>query len=77
MRELQNVIERMMNYVHSNELTVDLMPADIIQRRRTSDFTDEFESPKDIEHQLLTKMLGMKLFKKETAIRMKVSRTML
>ncbi len=76
-RELQNVIERMMNYVTTDELTADLIPAEILQNQQTPEVSYDMESMKDIEFQILKKMVTMGLSKKEMAQKMKIARSSL
>ncbi len=76
-RELQNVIERMMHYVTTDELTMDLIPPEILQNQKSLDMHYNLEAPKDIEYQILKKMLGMNLSKKEMAQKMKIARSSL
>lgn len=76
-RELQNVIERMMNYTGSNQLTMDLIPSEIIEHQQHIDILYKAESMKDIEYQMLVKMLSMNLSKKEIAQKMKIARSSL
>jgi len=76
-RELQNIIERMMNYANTDELTVDLMPSEILQNQHLFEVNYDINSPKDIEYQILVKMLGTNLSKKEIAQKMKIARSSL
>jgi transcriptional regulator with PAS, ATPase and Fis domain len=76
-RELQNIIERMMNYVTTDELTVDLIPPEILQDHKSVDIPYNLEAPKDIEYQILKKMLSMNLSKKDMAQKMKIARSSL
>jgi transcriptional regulator with PAS, ATPase and Fis domain len=76
-RELQNTIERMINYVESDKLSADLIPKEITQNQRSFDTQGELESLKDIEYKMLSNMLNKNLSKKEIAKKMKISRTTL
>ena len=77
-RELQNIIERMMNYVATDELTADLIPAEIHQDKQAWEADmGSMESLKDMECQMLKKMLSMKLSKKEIAKKMNIARSSL
>ena len=76
-RELQNVIERMMNYVTHDELTVDLIPHEILHNQMPQEAGQNLESLKDMEYQMLKKMLNMNLSKKEIAKKMKIARSSL
>ena len=78
-RELQNVIERMINVVHTDELTVDLLPSEILQSQNESrPLVDaEVELPRDIEKQAIQKLIQAGLSKKEIARKMDMSRSTL
>jgi PAS domain S-box-containing protein len=76
-RELQNVIERMINIVHTDELTVDLIPSEILYGSPRPEILPEMESPRDMERQILEKMVHAKLPKKEIARRMQMARSTL
>lgn len=74
-RELQNVIERMMNFVKDGMLTADLIPAEITRRAdRASRVPDSFKS---FEQNMLKEMLDSKMTMTEIAGRMGVSRSTL
>ena len=77
-RELQNIIERMMNFSHNGELTVDLIPEDILRfQPPISNVGQEFEPAKDLERQMLEKMVRMKISKNEIMKKLKISRSTL
>jgi PAS domain S-box-containing protein len=76
-RELQNVIERMMNVVHTDELTVDLIPSEILHSSPRPEVLTVVESPRDMERQILEKMVRARLPKKEIARRMQMARSTL
>jgi DNA-binding NtrC family response regulator len=76
-RELQNVIERMMNIVHTDELTVDLIPSEVLHGPLRADIPPEVESPRDRERQILEKLVHARLPKKEIARRMQMARSTL
>jgi PAS domain S-box-containing protein len=76
-RELQNVIERMMNIVHTDELTVDLIPSEVLQGPSRADILPEVESPRDMERQILEKMVQSGIPRKEIARRMQMARSTL
>ncbi len=77
-RELQNVIERMMNYSQTNELTADLIPEEIFHfQKQTPLISEEFEATKDIERQMIVKMLHLKMSKSEIIKKLKISRSTL
>ena len=76
-RELQNVIERMLTLAHTNELTVDLIPAGILRPHSPEFKEEDFESPKDMERRMIIKLLSMNISKREIAQRLKIGRTTL
>ncbi len=76
-RELQNVIERMMNFAPKNELTYNLMPQDIIKSKRMPDNLDALESPEEKEKKIVQKMLDLKFNKMQIAERLNISRATL
>jgi len=77
-RELQNVIERMMNFSQTNELTADLIPEEILHFKKTiSVVSEEFEAAKDIERQMIAKMLHLNMSKSEIIKKLKISRSTL
>ncbi len=76
-RELQNVVERMMNMARGRQLTMDLLPVDMLHSHRTVEPKTDIESPQDFERHLLTKMINMNLSKSEMARRMNITRATL
>ena len=77
-RELQNVIERMMSFCQTNELTADLIPEEILQFTEPSSGVSEgFEAAKDIERQMISKMLQMNMSKSDIIKKLKISRSTL
>ena len=77
-RELQNVIERMLNLTVSSRLTADLIPAKILKAEQGGDELDHLLGVSGgNELQLIRKMLQMNLSKKEIARRLKMGRTTL
>ena len=77
-RELQNIIERMMNFSHNGELTADLIPEDILRfQPPLLNVGEEFEAAKDLERQMLEKMVRMKISKNEIMKKLKISRSTL
>lgn len=76
-RELQNVIERMLNLTVSNHLSADLIPAKILHRDTADEFELFLSSPGERESQLIEKMLKLNLPKKEIARKLKIGRTTL
>jgi transcriptional regulator with PAS, ATPase and Fis domain len=76
-RELQNIIERMINVVHTDELTVDLIPSEVLHGPSRVEVLPREESPRDRERQILEKMVQSGLSKKEIALRMQMARSTL
>jgi len=76
-RELQNVIERMINLCQSDELTINLIPHDITENRQQAFGREEFKSPKYFERETIAKMLEANLSKSEIAKKMEMTRTTL
>ncbi len=76
-RELQNVIERMMNYVRGHELTVDLIPSEIVNFSHYPEYSAGLESPDEAERKILVKMISMKFRKNRMAEQMQISRATL
>ncbi|PKN20333.1 MAG: sigma-54-dependent Fis family transcriptional regulator [Deltaproteobacteria bacterium HGW-Deltaproteobacteria-6] len=72
-RELQNVMERMLNFARSDELTADLIPEEI---RPTSagHRLEPIMTSREFERQAIQKMLSNKLKKAEIARKMGISR---
>ncbi|HLZ20205.1 MAG TPA: helix-turn-helix domain-containing protein, partial [Smithellaceae bacterium] len=60
-----------------DELTADLIPAEILQNQQTPEVSYDMDSMKDIEFQILKKMVAMGLSKKEMAQKMKIARSSL
>jgi transcriptional regulator with PAS, ATPase and Fis domain len=73
-RELQNIIERMMNNAHSHELTYELIPEEITNFTKTSKTDDIVESPKETERKTILKLLHLKFPKNVIAQKMNMSR---
>ncbi|MRR15533.1 MAG: sigma-54-dependent Fis family transcriptional regulator [Deltaproteobacteria bacterium] len=77
-RELQNVIERMMNYSQTSELTADLVPEEMLHFQKPPlPAGEEFEAAKDIERQMIARMLHLNLSKSEMIKKLKISRSTL
>ena len=76
-RELQNVIERMMNFARSNELTYDLIPGEIIKTKTIPDPMSDMESPEENEKKMIIKMLDLNFHKMKIAGKLNVSRATL
>ncbi len=76
-RELQNVIERMMNMAPSNVLTVALVPPEIMENRHPVFHAQEIVSPKDHERELIERMVRSGMPKREIATKLKIARSTL
>jgi len=76
-RELQNVIERMMNFATTREITAEHIPPEITHTKRKPDLNVDFESPRQLEQEMITKMLRMEIPKNKIAKALHVSRTTL
>ena len=76
-RELQNVIERMMNMAPSNVLTAALVPPEIMENRHLVFTTQEIVSPKDHERELIERMVRSEMPKREIARKLKIARSTL
>jgi len=76
-RELQNVVERMVNYADADQLAVDLIPPEIIDTRRIRKKSLDLESPEDKEKRLIRYMLTLNLSKHHIADQLDMSRATL
>ena len=76
-RELQNVIERMMNFTRSDELTYNLLPGELVNTRSTPDQLGDMESPEEKEKKVIIKMLNLHYNKIDIAEKLNVSRATL
>jgi len=76
-RELQNVVERMMSYARSNELTGDLIPAEVLQAGNILQPLGDMESPREKERKLIERMLELDFDKMMIAEKLNVSRATL
>jgi sigma-54 dependent transcriptional regulator, acetoin dehydrogenase operon transcriptional activator AcoR len=76
-RELQNAIERMMNYCNTDELTADLIPAEIVGNPSTMHSGMFMESPEDAERKMINALLKLNFRKNKIAEKMKISRATL
>jgi len=74
-RELQNVVEQMMNFVRTDTLTVDLIPPEITQRTLRMETVPA--SLEAFEQTMLKNMLDSNLTKAEVARKMQISRSTL
>lgn len=73
-RELQNVVERMLNFAPSDELTADLIPEEIRQTSAGAHYPDPVMTSREFERQSIQKMVNGKLKKAEIARKMGISR---
>ncbi len=73
-RELQNSVERMLNFARSDELTVDLIPEEIRQTSTGPHHLEPIMTSREFERQAIRKMLHGKLKKTEIARKMGISR---
>jgi len=73
-RELQNVVERMLNFSPSGELTADLIPEEIRQTSAAQPALEPMMTSREFERQTLSKMLQSKMNKAEIARKMGISR---
>jgi transcriptional regulator with PAS, ATPase and Fis domain len=73
-RELQNIIERMMNNARTPELTADLIPEEITSFTKASGTDDVIESPDALERKTILKLLDLKLPRNVIAKKMNMSR---
>ena len=76
-RELQNVIERMMNMACKEELTVELIPPEILSVSKDASVSEEVNSPRDFERHLISRMIRMNLPKSEIARKLEMTRSTL
>jgi transcriptional regulator with PAS, ATPase and Fis domain len=76
-RELQNVVERMVNYATTDRLTANLIPAEIVGISRPNRRHLDLESPEDTEKRLIRHMLALKFSKVQIAEQLNVSRATL
>jgi len=56
-RELQNVIEKVLNIIPGNDLTLDILPIKIVQNRDINKPVYQVLSIKDMEQMAIMKML--------------------
>ncbi len=77
-RELQNVIERMINVAHTDELSINILPSEILQDQNTEERAFErIETLKEIEHKTILTILNSNFTKKEIANKLGISRSTL
>ena len=76
-RELQNVVERMMNCVRDDELTADLVPPEIVHFEADMKSSLDIQSPKDFEKQMIVRLMRQNIPKSEIARRLDMDRSTL
>lgn len=76
-RELQNVLERMMNFCDTGELTADHIPAEIRNHQDTTTMDMILESPDDTERRMIMTLLKLNFRKNMIAQKMNISRATL
>lgn len=77
-RQLQNVLERAINIAPGNELTIDLLPEEIMRAPKAVSYIqeDSFDL-KDIERKMIENMIRTHISKSEIAKKMNMSRSTL
>jgi len=76
-RELQNIIERMVNYASSDCLTPDLVPPEIVGIRHTYHRSIDPESPEETEKRLIRHLLTLNFNRTKIARQLNMSRATL
>jgi transcriptional regulator of acetoin/glycerol metabolism len=76
-RELQNVLERMINIAHTNRLTTDLLPAEIFEAHPADGREFDVKPMEIVERELIMKLIRSNLPKKEISKRLGMSRSTL
>ena len=76
-RELQNVIERAINIAPENKLTANLLSEDVTRAPRKQQYAQDNYSMKDIERQIIEKMIKANVSKADIAKKMNISRSTL
>ncbi len=73
-RELQNIIERMMNMAPGKELSVDLIPREILETKKESKPVVTSQYPEENERDIIAALLKSRMQKKEIADKLNMSR---
>jgi len=75
-RELQNVVERMVHFAQSNVVTINLLPEEINKRSSFSNFHTQQHllTPKQFEQQQIMRLMEAKVSKTDIARKMGMSR---
>ncbi len=76
-RELQNAIERMINFLKTPELTLELVPEHIRRPSHTMEPREDMDASEDTERMMLARMLNSKMRKNRIAQKMNISRATL
>ncbi|MDP2854521.1 MAG: sigma 54-interacting transcriptional regulator [Smithellaceae bacterium] len=76
-RELQNAIERMINFLKTSELTVELIPDHIRRPGQAAEIREDPVAPQEAERLMISKMLNQKIRKNRIAEKMNISRATL
>ncbi|MGA2401803.1 MAG: sigma-54-dependent Fis family transcriptional regulator [Syntrophobacteraceae bacterium] len=76
-RELQNVLERMINVAQTSELTVDLLPREIIDSQSPENAEEDVQPVGTMERELILRLLRSSLTKKDVAKKLGISRSTL
>jgi transcriptional regulator with PAS, ATPase and Fis domain len=72
-RELQNVVERMMICAQTNQLTADLIPADVTYQSVGSKPELQIQTTRDFERETIAKLLMLNVSKSEIARRLEIN----
>lgn len=76
-RELQNVIERMMNVAQNSRLTADLIPHEIAHWRYRESYNPELPSRREQEKAMIVNMMKMDIPRNKIAEKMNIARSTL
>jgi len=76
-RELQNILERAINIAHLNEITLDLIPLEVVHGQQITENGQEIVSIDEVERRMILNMLRSNFSKSDIANKMKISRNTL
>ena len=76
-RELQNIIERAINIAPLNEITLDLIPFEVVHGQQITEDGYGIVSIDDMERRMILNMLRSNFSKSDIANKMKISRNTL
>ena len=76
-RELQNVLEKVLNIIPGSEITMDILPPEIIQNRMIKEPDFQIRTIKDMEQMAILQMLHANNSKNEIARKLNISRNTL